>query len=731
MFGSWDDNYGKDLTAFSATAVVNFLKSGRGVLFGHDTQHWDRNFALLADYVNMYIAQNNINYFRGSTHIKIVNDGFLLKYPHHIPYLDILEVPCTHTSGQFAKGIVWMNFPDPQQGSCFHADIQIEDGGTNDFYLTTWNNAAMIQTGHSNGESTLDERRGIANTLWYLAQLTTDTTAKVCSAFDLAPPDNPTAIRQSCNQIDILSNDNGTPYRFYVKATNTTNNNDNCTSNILEVINKTGLKGFYILEDNNPDGVPEFSNPATIFIAAEDNQLITYTVQDVTKYFHIQAVDFADNLSEAVTLYPPDSYQISVSPNPFAGGSVISGGTIICETEANVIATPNPCYTFTNWTEGGTVVATTVSYTFPVSADRNLVANFSIKEFTITASAEGNGTIVPYDSVEVACGTNQSFVCTPEPGYHIVDILVDGISNSAAVLTEGYTFINTTANHTIHVIFATHTYLITTMVCEGGIMDPVGNILVEHGNNQTFILVPEEGFEIEFVYANGILDSVAIADSVYTFVNVNDNQTFAVCFKRIGEKCPSQVIDIGNNIIYPVIELAERCWYKENARSKFYQDGTKIPFAEPYYHLQYPNKEQNEMVFGLLYDYVSALYTSNLPPQTSHLICPEGWSIPNAAEWNLLTMFEVDDLLNPIYWVLPNTHTNLTDFDLRGAGMFNGATQRFEQLYGYTGFWSSDISSSVNRLIAVFNYFCNKMEIIEIHQVDALSVRCIKDERMR
>ena len=305
MFGSWDDNNGTDLTPASAAAVETFLNSGRGVLFGHDTQHWNKNFASLAHYINMDILENNVGYFRGSERIKVVNNGFLLKYPHHIPYGDTLDIPCTHTSGQFAKGIVWMNFPEPQQGPCFHAPIiELPNGGTNDFYLTTWNNAAMIQTGHSSGESTFDERKVIANTLWYLSQLTTETSAKICSAPDLAAPDTPTVNRLNCNQIEIQSKDNGSLYRFYVKATNVINYADTCISNVLEVINKSGLKGFYILEDNNPAGIPEASNPATVFMAAIDDEWITYLVQSMTKYIHIQAIDSVGNLSEVVTLEP-------------------------------------------------------------------------------------------------------------------------------------------------------------------------------------------------------------------------------------------------------------------------------------------------------------------------------------------------------------------------------------------------------------------------------------------
>ncbi|MEI7675593.1 MAG: starch-binding protein, partial [Bacteroidales bacterium] len=42
-----------------------------------------------------------------------------------------------------------------------------------------------------------------------------------------------------------------------------------------------------------------------------------------------------------------------------------------------VVATPNSGYTFVNWTENGTQVSTSASYTFTVGGNRTLVANFS------------------------------------------------------------------------------------------------------------------------------------------------------------------------------------------------------------------------------------------------------------------------------------------------------------------------------------------------------------------
>ena len=321
MFGSYDANNRRDLSNVSAAAVEAFLDARRGVLFGHDTQTslldpyigvggGQPNFVSLRGYVNLDIDPLDDRYYlcRGSTNIKVVNDGFLLKYPHLIPYNINLTIPFTHTTGQMARGIVWMNFPNTNGAPSTLANPEQWDseGGTNNFYLTTWNNAAMIQTGHSNGAATDYEKKILANTLWYLAQFTSETTADVCSVPDLAAPETPAANRQSaaCNKIDISSFDYGTEYKFYVKATNSTNPNDTTISNVLVVENKTGLRGFFISEDNNPSGVPDSSNPATTFISAADNVQVSYTIQNLERYVHIQAVDYAGNLSVVTTLQP-------------------------------------------------------------------------------------------------------------------------------------------------------------------------------------------------------------------------------------------------------------------------------------------------------------------------------------------------------------------------------------------------------------------------------------------
>ena len=71
------------------------------------------------------------------------------------------------------------------------------------YYLTTWNNTAMIQTGNSNGESTEDERKVLANTLFYLKQLTKKTEVLDNSARDIADPNK-------VNNVNLIMNNDGT-----------------------------------------------------------------------------------------------------------------------------------------------------------------------------------------------------------------------------------------------------------------------------------------------------------------------------------------------------------------------------------------------------------------------------------------------------------------------------------------------------------------------------------------
>jgi len=73
-------------------------------------------------------------------------------------------------------------------------------------------------------------------------------------------------------------------------------------------------------------------------------------------------------------------------------------------------------------------------------------------QFTITATAGEGGKIAPEATTTVYKGTSKVFAITPDKGYHIESITVDG-ENVETIATE-YAFEGIVANHTIEVTFA-------------------------------------------------------------------------------------------------------------------------------------------------------------------------------------------------------------------------------------------------------------------------------------
>src|SRR3989442_2802037 len=152
---------------------------------------------------------------------------------------------------------------------------------------------------------------------------------------------------------------------------------------------------------------------------------------------------------------------------------------------------------------------------------------FAINKYTITATAGANGSISPSGSVTLNYGASQAFSFTPNTGYHVDSVIVDGVSNPSA---SKYTFTNDTSNHTIHVTFAINRYTITATAGANGSISPAGNVNVNFGANQKFVITADTGFTITDVLA----DSVSVGGvSTYTFVNFTTNHRINASFLQI------------------------------------------------------------------------------------------------------------------------------------------------------------------------------------------------------
>ena len=105
-----------------------------------------------------------------------------------------------------------------------------------------------------------------------------------------------------------------------------------------------------------------------------------------------QATDFClDNLT--VERAGGLTCTITASASPVGGGLITGGGGYSAGLTATLTAEAELGHEFVSWTEGGTVVSSSPSFSFVASANRTLVANFtSIFAITTSSSPEYGGT---------------------------------------------------------------------------------------------------------------------------------------------------------------------------------------------------------------------------------------------------------------------------------------------------------------------------------------------------
>ncbi len=220
-----------------------------------------------------------------------------------------------------------------------------------------------------------------------------------------------------------------------------------------------------------------------------------------------------------------NSYTIGLSALPPAGGSVTGGGIFTSGTSITVTATPAAGYSFVNWTEGGTQVSSSASYTFTVSANRTLVANFSLNTYTVTTSSSPAGGGTTSGGGSFNSGTSVTVTATANTGYTFVNWTegVTSVSTSAS-----YTF-TITANRTLVANFNPITYTITTSSSptDGGTTNGGGTY--NYGASATVTATPATGYQ--FVNWTQAGSAVSINAS-YTFP-VSTNRTLVANFSLI------------------------------------------------------------------------------------------------------------------------------------------------------------------------------------------------------
>ncbi|KAF0194763.1 MAG: protease [Bacteroidetes bacterium] len=236
----------------------------------------------------------------------------------------------------------------------------------------------------------------------------------------------------------------------------------------------------------------------------------------------------AENNRTLVANFQAIQYNISVTSSPVNAGIVSGGGSYAYGTQATVNATANNGWNFVNWTENGNVVSTTSGYSFTVSGNRNLVANFTqqIIEYLITAlpsPAEGGSTTGGgvYEAGELV-----SLLAIPESGWTFVNWTENGNQVSA---DPGYSFPAMSDRDLIaNFIQGTIQYTISTSSAPsaGGATNGAGEY--NSGEQATVTALPSNGWLFASWTENG---NVVSTDASYSFT-VNADRTLVAGFTQ-------------------------------------------------------------------------------------------------------------------------------------------------------------------------------------------------------
>jgi hypothetical protein len=248
-----------------------------------------------------------------------------------------------------------------------------------------------------------------------------------------------------------------------------------------------------------------------------------YTGLSDTEAHYFAVTDYSSTaesgFSNELVCYP---VQVSVT----GSGQVTPGDIILAQGASQAFTIiPAAAYTISQVAVDGVSVGAVSQYTFSsLSAVHTLTAVFVPATYTITPTAGANGSISPSAAGTVNYGASQTFTVTPNTGYSVSNVTVDGASVGAVTR---YTFSNISANHTITAVFSPITFSVYASAAGRGNISPSGNVSVAIGKSQTFELIPISNNKVSQVLVDG---SSVGAGSSYSFSNVSGNHTILAVF---------------------------------------------------------------------------------------------------------------------------------------------------------------------------------------------------------
>jgi hypothetical protein len=216
------------------------------------------------------------------------------------------------------------------------------------------------------------------------------------------------------------------------------------------------------------------------------------------------------------------TYAVGVSAAPVAGGTASGGGNYPSGASATVVAVESPGYVFAGWKIGTILASSSASYTFTVTSNKALVANFVLagvpKSVTTTADPVAGGTVSGNGTY--LTGVIATVVASPKPGYKF------------SKWQEGETLVSTspnysftvTGNRTLVAKFDEFFVVTSTSSPAVGGTTEMDSLSYKTGENAKAKAFPETGWSFENWTENG---TVVSTSSTYDFIITGNRELVA------------------------------------------------------------------------------------------------------------------------------------------------------------------------------------------------------------
>jgi hypothetical protein len=248
--------------------------------------------------------------------------------------------------------------------------------------------------------------------------------------------------------------------------------------------------------------------------------------------------------------FEQEIFEIILSVNPTGGGEVTGDGSYPCDSSVTLTATPDDCYTFTNWTdENDNIVSTANPYNFTITESRTLTANFTAKTSPVVAMANPiTGGTINGNSIyaqEYACGDTATLFAEPNPGYTFVNWTEDGGVVHSQQLYE----FSVTTQHILYANFEADNCVVTLQASPpAGATLLVGGGFYNYGATANITVIPHPCY----TFINWTLNGDVVSTQLSFNYTVTGSCTLIANFTQNNYDVTLSVYPSGSGVTIPL-----------------------------------------------------------------------------------------------------------------------------------------------------------------------------------